>query len=72
MKQKLFNKLSPREQEIFILLAEGLLYKSIAERLHISIETVRTHVRNIYKKLGVNSRMEAMNCVFKRSFITLK
>jgi DNA-binding NarL/FixJ family response regulator len=53
--------LSPREQEILTLLAKGFLYKEIAESLGISVETVRTHIRNLYEKLHVRSRMEAVN-----------
>jgi DNA-binding NarL/FixJ family response regulator len=58
--------LSPREQEIIHLLAQGHLYKEIADRLHLSVETVRTHIRNIYHKLHVRSRTEAINKVFGR------
>ena len=54
------EELSPRESEILGLLSEGCLYKEIAERLGIGIETVRTHVRRIYDKLHVRSRTEAV------------
>lgn len=56
-----FEALSKREQEILQLLSKGFRYKEIAEKLFISVETVRTHVRNIYEKLQVNSRTEAIN-----------
>jgi DNA-binding NarL/FixJ family response regulator len=46
------------------LLAKGLRYKEIADRLFLSTETVRTHIRNIYQKLQVNSRTEALNKVY--------
>lgn len=55
-----FQDLSRREQEILEQLSKGFRYKEIAEKLFISIETVRTHVRNIYEKLHVNSRVEAL------------
>lgn len=55
------EKLSEREKEILHLLDSGFRYKEIANMLFISAETVRTHVRNIYKKLQVNSRTEAIN-----------
>lgn len=58
--------LSTREQEILALLSKGLRYKEIAEKLFLSIETVRTHIRNIYEKLQVNSRTDALNKVFKK------
>jgi DNA-binding NarL/FixJ family response regulator len=52
--------LSEREREVLQLLAEGSLYKEIASRLSISIDTVRTHIRKIYEKLHVHSRTEAV------------
>jgi DNA-binding NarL/FixJ family response regulator len=52
--------LSEREKEILRLMTEGLNYKAIAEKSFISYETVRTHVKNIYKKLHVTSRNEAV------------
>lgn len=55
-----FHSLSQREQEIIQLLAKGYRYKEIAQRLFISEDTVRTHIRNIYGKLQVNSRAEAL------------
>lgn len=55
------QKLSEREKEILSLLSEGLRYKEIADKLFLSTETVRTHIRNIYEKLQVNSRTEALN-----------
>jgi DNA-binding NarL/FixJ family response regulator len=55
-----FHSLSQREQEIIQLLAKGFRYKEIAEKLFISEDTVRTHIRNIYGKLQVNSRGEAL------------
>lgn len=55
------KKLSQREKEILFHLSEGLRYKEIADKLFLSTETVRTHIRNIYEKLQVNSRTEALN-----------
>lgn len=56
-----YQNLSVREKEILDLLAKGLRYKEVSAELFISIETVRTHIRNIYDKLQVNSRTEALN-----------
>jgi DNA-binding NarL/FixJ family response regulator len=53
--------LSPRENEILQLLAKGLLYKEIADQLHISTATVRQHIHKIYEKLHVQNRTEAIN-----------
>jgi DNA-binding NarL/FixJ family response regulator len=57
---KLPGGLSKREEEILSYLAKGYLYKEIAEFLFISVETVRTHIRNIYEKLQVRTRTEAI------------
>src|SRR6187549_2966342 len=57
---KYFQDLSRREQEILEQLRKGFRYKEIADQLFLSIDTVRTHVRNIYEKLQVNSRVEAL------------
>jgi len=52
--------LSPREREILGLLAEGLNGQAIAQRLFLSPETVRTHVRNATTKLGAKTRVQAV------------
>lgn len=56
--------LSKRENEILHLLSKGLLYKEIADQLGISIGTVRQHIHNIYDKLHVQNRTEAINKAF--------
>src|ERR1041385_1360926 len=53
--------LSDRENEVLQLLADGLLYKEIADRLYIGHGTVRQHIHNIYEKLHVSNRTEAIN-----------
>ncbi len=60
------ENLSTREYEILSYLAKGYRYKEIADILNISIETVRTHLRNIYEKLQVRSRTEAVLKYFNR------
>ncbi|MDJ1492464.1 response regulator transcription factor [Cytophagaceae bacterium DM2B3-1] len=60
------QKLSAREKEILDHLAKGLLYKEIASKLSISTGTVRQHIHNIYEKLHVQNRTEAINKVFGR------
>jgi len=54
------QQLSSREQEVLSLLAKGCLYKEIAERLQISMSTVRSHIHTIYQKLHVQTRTEAV------------
>jgi DNA-binding NarL/FixJ family response regulator len=53
-------QLSDREKEILRLMVDGHNYRTIADRSYISYETVRTHVKHIYKKLHVASRSEAV------------
>ena len=58
--------LTTREKEILYSLVEGLSYKKIAEKYFVSISTVRTHICNVYQKLHVNSKSEAVAKVLKR------
>lgn len=60
------NELTPREREILEQLAKGLIYKEIAANVNLSPETVRKHVYNIYLKLHVSNRVEAVNRYFGR------
>lgn len=53
--------LGPREREVLELLATGAMYKQVAAKLDISINTVLTYIRRIYKKLHVNSRHAAVD-----------
>ncbi len=52
--------LSHRERDVLSLLCEGQSYKDMARQLYVSPNTIRFHLKNIYKKLDVNSRHEAM------------
>ncbi|MFN8330798.1 MAG: response regulator transcription factor [Saprospiraceae bacterium] len=58
--------LTKREREILNLLSTGLIYKQIADTLFISVETVKSHCHNIYDKLHVTTKMEAVNKYFKK------
>lgn len=62
------DSLTAREREILHLLDQGLRYKEIAEKIFLSVETVRTHIRNIYIKLQVQSRTEALNKLRPKKF----
>ena len=53
--------LTQKEKQIIQALTEGLSYKLIADRISISIDTVRFHIKNIYRKLQVNSKTEVIN-----------
>lgn len=54
------ENLSPREAEVLDLLAQGLLYKEISEKIGVSLPTVNTYIRRIYEKLQVRSRAQAV------------
>jgi predicted ATPase/DNA-binding CsgD family transcriptional regulator len=58
--QALPEPLTERELEVLNLLAEGLSNRDIAGRLFLSVDTIKVHTRNIYSKLGVNSRTQAV------------
>jgi two-component system, NarL family, response regulator LiaR len=53
--------LSQREKEVLELLSKGLLYKEIAEKMGVTHETVKKHLKNIYQKLHVQNKIEALN-----------
>jgi two-component system NarL family response regulator len=53
-------QLTDREREVLVLMVNGLPNSAIAERLHLSIHTVRTHVHNLQKKLNVHSKLAAV------------
>lgn len=62
-------KLTPREKELLGMMIDGDDFKSIAEKSFISYDTVRTHVRNIYQKLHVTSRNEAIMKALQQGLI---
>lgn len=61
--------LSEREREVLRLLAEGLLYKQVAAALDLSVETVKTYVRRIYRKLQVQTVAQAVHHAMRRGQI---
>ncbi len=65
-----FASLSPREREVLTLITEGLGNAQIAERLSISEKTVRNHVSNLFDKLGVWTRAQAIVFAHERGFRT--
>lgn len=67
--QKTFFDLTNRESEILQLLVQGLLYKEIGARLSISANTAKKHVMNIYQKLHVNSRAQALHLAYEKGML---
>lgn len=65
------NRLTNREIELLRFLAEGLHDRQIAERLSISNATVRTHMVNLYEKLGVTSRLEALVVALRAGIVRI-
>jgi len=63
------SELSPRELEVLKLLAEGDSYKACADRLNVSIDTIRFHVRHIYERLHVHSRSSAVTKALRSGWI---
>jgi DNA-binding NarL/FixJ family response regulator len=63
------SRLSEREKEVLQLLAEGHSYKTTAEKLFLSVDAIRFHVRNIYEQLHVHSKTEAVTKALKSGWI---
>ena len=63
------ESLTPREQEVLVMMAEGLLNKEIADRLDVSDHTVKFHVSSIMGKLGASSRTEAVTRGIRRGLL---
>ncbi|MGB0888455.1 MAG: response regulator transcription factor [Vicingaceae bacterium] len=61
--------ISNREKEVLSFYAKGLTYNSIAVELAISPATVRKHIENIYKKLQVHNKMEAVQKAIKEKIL---
>lgn len=66
---KTFFDLTERESEILQLLVDGLSYKEIGTRLNISANTAKKHVINIYNKLHVNSRAQALHLAYEKGLL---
>jgi DNA-binding NarL/FixJ family response regulator len=66
------EQLTRREIQVLEALAEGLTNKEIAERLHMSVDTERTHMMNILTKLGVHSRLQALLFAARYGLIELR
>jgi DNA-binding NarL/FixJ family response regulator len=67
IQQNEITSLNSKEMEIVNLIVEGRSYKMVASELEISINTVRKHIKSIYRKLNINTNMELANLYYKKS-----
>lgn len=70
--ENLLDYLTQREEEVLELLTQGITYKGVASKLFISETTVKTHVNNIFQKLQVNDRTQAVLYAINNGFLTKK
>lgn len=68
----LVSDLTPREQEVLVLIAEGLTNPEIADKLVISAKTVDRHRENIMRKLNLHSRIELVKYALRSGLIDLE
>ena len=68
--ENLLDALTQREEEVLELLTQGITYKGVANKLFISETTVKTHVNNIFQKLQVNDRTQAVLYAINNGFLT--
>ncbi|MDQ3864445.1 MAG: response regulator transcription factor [Actinomycetota bacterium] len=66
------EQITPREREVLQKLAEGLSNKEIAAKLHMSVDTERTHMMNILNKLGVHSRIQALVFATRHGLVEIR
>jgi DNA-binding NarL/FixJ family response regulator len=66
------EQITPREREVLQSLAEGLSNKEIAAKLHMSVDTERTHMMNILNKLGVHSRLQALVFATRNGLVEIR
>ena len=68
--ENLLQYLTQREEEVLELLTQGVTYKGVAQKLFISETTVKTHVNNIFQKLQVNDRTQAVLYALNNGFVS--
>ena len=56
-------QVTPREREVLQLVSKGLSYKEVSQKMGVSPETIKKHLKNIYRKLNVQNKIEALNKV---------
>ena len=70
--QELADRLTPREREVLQALADGKTNRQIAQQLHITVETQRTHMVNILGKLGAHSQLQALVIAVRHGIVTVE
>lgn len=65
------RELTPRESEVAKFLAQGLTNKEISARTHLAVDTVKTHLRSIYRKMGVKNRSQAITELMSSRYINI-
>ncbi|MBU2547571.1 MAG: response regulator transcription factor [Proteobacteria bacterium] len=65
------HKLTPRELQVLLEVCAGASNKEIAQNSHLSLDTVKSHLKNIYTKLGVRSRAQAMKAAIEQKLVNL-
>lgn len=65
-----FNFLTPREKDVLIQLSHGKTYKQICEALKFTRGSLSVHIQNLYRKLGVSKKCDALEVAFERKFIS--
>jgi DNA-binding NarL/FixJ family response regulator len=68
----LVDDLTPREMEVLTLIAEGLCNKDIASELTLSEKTVKNHINNIFSKLHLNDRTQAMLYAIRKGLVKVE
>jgi DNA-binding NarL/FixJ family response regulator len=72
MRSPVSSSLTAREIEVLELVAKGRANRSVAEELHLSVATIKTHLVHIYDKLGVDDRTSAVTAALERGIISLE
>lgn len=72
IEQDALARLTAREREVLVLLAQGLENRAIADRMSIGVETVRTHVASLLAKLGVDTRLQAVLLALRHDVVDLE
>ena len=71
MEREKYKKLTERELQVLYYVAEGLNNREIAERMYLSVHTIKAHLESIYLKLSVHNKIQALVYAIKNNLINL-